>query len=270
MKEPLLYSIRMRASANGRHLSGAERLAERPDLAGVARTFIERALSKGATPAKVVLTIDEIEPSEIRRVRALDLTSLQAADLGECREQVRKLLADAGVGPQAVEAAFHNLDAGPSQSGGNMRGAMIMDAATGDRLEPDRERGVRASRFDWSDGAASEIDRELGRHGLTHFRTREALALATKVAHAPEMVAELCWSDDPDYTAGYVASRRIGYVRLSRLKQEGVPTGGRAFFVRRDACDLEGLLRYLQEVPVLIAAAGLVRPAASIEEVSFP
>jgi len=95
-----------------------------------------------------------------------------------------------------------------------MRGAMIIDARTGDRMEPDQERGVRASRFDWTDDALEAINRKLAVIGLTHFRTREALALATKVAHAPGMVAELCWSDDPDYTAGYVASRATGYVRF--------------------------------------------------------
>jgi 6-carboxyhexanoate--CoA ligase len=131
---------------------------------------------------------------------------------------------------------------------------MIMDAVSGDRLEPDHERGVRASRFDWTDSALGSISRNLEERGLTHFRTREALALATKVAHAPAMVAELCWSDEPEYTAGYVASLGTGYVRFPYLKERGDPCGGRAFFVDRNKLDLSALMHYLQTVPVLINA----------------
>ena len=34
---------------------------------------------------------------------------------------------------------------------------------------------------------------------------REALVLASKVQSAEGIVGELCWSDDPDDTIGYVA-----------------------------------------------------------------
>jgi 6-carboxyhexanoate--CoA ligase len=142
---------------------------------------------------------------------------------------------------------------------------MIMDAQSGERLEPDRERGVRASRFDWSDNAGHEISHRLAALGLAHFRTREALALATKAAHAPGMVAELCWSDDPDYTAGYAASLRTGYVRFPFLKQVGDAKGGRAFFVNRDVLDRDMLLGYLQQEAVLITDIGECRAAMEPE-----
>jgi 6-carboxyhexanoate--CoA ligase len=144
---------------------------------------------------------------------------------------------------------------------------MIMDALTGDRLEPDKERGIRASRFDWSAEASEKIDCVLSDIGLTHFRTREALALATKVAHAPGIVAELCWSDDPDYTAGYVSSPSTGYVRFPFLKNQGIDRGGRAFFVQREEFHLDSFIRYLQEEPVLITAAGKCGPHAGLNHV---
>ena len=137
-----------------------------------------------------------------------------------------------------------------------MRGAMIMDAVTGERLEPDRERGIRASHFDWSDEASRAADGALARLGLTHFRTKEALALATKVAHGPGVVAELCWSDDPDYTAGYVASLAFGYIRFPVLKQRGALTGGRALFFDRGRGSVEALQIYLEQVPVVISSCG--------------
>ena len=87
------------------------------------------------------------------------------------------------------------------------------------------------------------MTKKLAAIGLTHFRTREALALATKVAHAPGIIAELCWSDDPDYTAGYVASPRIGYVRFPVLKLPDDPRGGRVFFVDRNTLDIEAFIK---------------------------
>ena len=35
-----------------------------------------------------------------------------------------------------------------------------------------------------------------------------SIVLATKVSAHPATVAELCWSDDPEYITGYVASRK--------------------------------------------------------------
>lgn len=101
---------------------------------------------------------------------------------------------------------------------------------------------------------------------LTHFRTREALALATKVAHAPALVAELCWSDEADYTAGYVASLTTGYVRFPFLKQNGDRNGGRVFFIDRGELDMDGLIRYLKIEPVLINEIGECRPSITPEE----
>jgi 6-carboxyhexanoate--CoA ligase len=138
---------------------------------------------------------------------------------------------------------------------------MIVDAQNGKRLEPDQERGVRASRFDWTDEALDAITRKLAAIGLTHFRTHEALALATKVAYAPGILAELCWSDEPDYIAGYVASRKIGYVRFPILKLHGDSRGGRAFFVNGNDLDMRRFINYLQTEVVFIADTGECRPA---------
>ncbi len=152
-----------------------------------------------------------------------------------------------------------------------MRGAIIMDAQSGDRLEPDQERGIRVSRFDWSEDALERVKRSLALAGLAHHRTYEALALATKVAHAPGIIAELCWSDDFDYAAGYAASASMGYVRFPYLKKYGDPKGGRVFFVDRETLNLDALFTYLETDPVLIAEIGKcmsdVRPDALLGSV---
>jgi 6-carboxyhexanoate--CoA ligase len=257
--ETLLYSVRMRASTGRSHLSGAERLIpfDRIDL--TMKELVDRALSKQLAPDRIVVTIDALGDIPVHSIPALDLVSLNMNSTAACRENATRVLEASGVSSSAVLAAFRALEQGASPDGGNMRGAMLIDAETGERLEPDRSRGVRVSRFDWSDRASRRMDRELSALGLTHFRTKEALALATKVAYAPGIVAELCWSDETDYTAGYVADRTNGYVRFPHLKQVGNAFGGRAFFVTHGDLDRNALMAYLQETPVLITEIGTCR-----------
>jgi 6-carboxyhexanoate--CoA ligase len=83
-----------------------------------------------------------------------------------------------------------------------------------------------------------------------HFR--EALILATKAAHAPCVVGEICLSDDPDYVTGYVASKKLGYIRFTKLKKTGDPGGGRILLYRGGDEDLAECIRYLQKQPVLV------------------
>jgi 6-carboxyhexanoate--CoA ligase len=85
------------------------------------------------------------------------------------------------------------------------------------------------------------------------------------VAYAPGIVAELCWSDDPDYTAGYVASVGMGYVRFPILKKLGDAKGGRAFFVDKNALDMGTFLRYLEQEAALITDIGECRAAMEPE-----
>jgi 6-carboxyhexanoate--CoA ligase len=269
MSEPHLYSVRMRASDKGRHLSGAERLVPPPQLAVTADELVQRAIGKGIRAEQIVITIDAVSSEQVQYIRALDVVSVRCEDVARCRSLARSALQRIGISPVAVQAAMDALDDGPSRSGGNMRGAMIMDARTGERLEEDQERGIRASRFDWSEITAGEVRERLAGIGLTHKRTQEALALATKVAQAPGIVAELCWSDDPDYVAGYVAGPRTGYVRLPALKQQGISRGGRAFFVDRSSWTQELFQSYLQRTPVLISSIGTIRMLDPEQELSW-
>lgn len=260
-----LYSVRMRAEHGGRHLSGAERLVREQLLGSTVANLVERAQAKGIPPDKITVSVEAIGDRKIDSIRSLDLVVHDCADTALCRSLASASLVRAGVSERASSAAFGALDGGPAPSGGNMRGAMVMDAQSGERLEPDRERGIRASRFDWSESAETEASAALALAGLAHVRTREALALASKVAHAPGIVAELCWSDDPDYSAGYVAAPALGYQRFSHLKEEGGPFGGRVFFVDRAAWSYEPFRSYLQERTVIIDTVGAIRSAGQEE-----
>ncbi len=259
MDQELLYSIRMRAATGNRHISGAERIISPEKLAPTVQTLVARALHKKFTPEQIVITIEHLENIAIRTLTALDVITVNTRDVTTGRSAVSRILQSLGISEQSVATALNLLCYGATPDARTMRGAMIIGSQQGERLEPDHERGVRASRFDWTDEALDTIATKLATIGLTHFRTHEALALATKVAYGPGIIAELCWSDDPDYTAGYVASRSIGYVRFPVLKLPGDTSGGRAFFVDRNSLNLEAFIHYLQLEPVLIVDSGKCR-----------
>lgn len=260
-----LYSIRMRATTKGRHVSGAEKIVAPDRIDATVSGLIARARNREKSPGEITITIESLAGEQVKFVKALDLVTINALGWEEGRACAVRVLCRAGVSEKAVEAALGHLSRGAAASGGSMRGAMIMDAQTGERLEPDQERGVRASRFDWSNETGEIIGRALGVVGLLHFRTKEALALATKVVHGPGIVAELCWSDDPDYTAGYVASLQTGYVRFPFLKKKNDGHGGRAIFIDRNNTKLEKIVSYLQTDTVLINSGGECRPETDVE-----
>ncbi len=164
-------------------------------------------------------------------------------------------LVKAGVSEIAARGALDRISSGASPDGENMRGAMLIDARTGERLEPDRLRGVRARAVDWCQNALPQVLRAEKELNCVTSHFREALALATKVANAPGAVAELCISDDPRYTTGYTASLARGYCRITSIKELGCIFGGRAFFVDADELDIKKYLDYMRETPVLVSGA---------------
>ena len=124
-----------------------------------------------------------------------------------------------------------------------------MDAVTGERLDDRAERGVRCSNMDCEDTALYEA--RMAEKGLGGDHPREALVLASKVAYGPGTVAELCWSDDPDYVTGYVGSKKFGYGRITVMKDMGDPVGGRVFFVEHGT-DVARYDDYMQNQVVLV------------------
>ena len=101
----------------------------------------------------------------------------------------------------------------------------------------------------------ADIHRHLQHFGCSSVHSREALILASKVLASPFVLGELCWSDDPDYTTGYV-SYSTTYHRLSPMKVYGSPIGGRAFFITEEA-PLDTLLQYFTSTPTWVTTKGL-------------
>ncbi len=245
-----MYSVRMRAESNKKHISGAERIVGEEDAPTTVSELIKRALAhEKGKPDYINISVESLK-NPIKNVASLPLilTSVENAEKG--KELARRLLLSLGIPLSCIEKAISFLEKGAA-GGESMRGAMIMNMR-GERLEPDKYRGVRASRMDITEEASGELACAIEREGLSRYFTHisEALVLATKVASVEGTVAELCWSDDPSYTAGYVASKELGYVRIPHLKYEGDPRGGRVFFV--DNIDLDCYILEMEKMPVIV------------------
>lgn len=260
MADPL-YSIRMRAERDGGHVSGAERIAPAAELAGLAAALVSRALAHGnGVPDAVHCHIERL-PDVVPCRPLPDIRTYLVPDVSAGRSCARALLQNAGVALPAAAAALNQLAAGPAPGGRVMRGAMVVDALTGARLEADPARGVRVSRMDLAPPARAALLTMLDAAGLGHPRVAEALVLAGKVLQAPGIVAELCWSDDPAYLAGYVADPRGGYQRITCLKDAGDRNGGRALFVSTANWDRQAFVAFLERQAILFDTPGTVFPA---------
>jgi 6-carboxyhexanoate--CoA ligase len=256
-----LFSIRMRASQGGRHISGAERLVPAADVEALTALLSRRALTHPrGMPDDLRITVEAVDPAAVRRGRLPDVTTVRVADVAAGREAALAELVRAGVVEEAARRTMETLANGAAPDGGSLRGSLLVDAESGARLEPDPARGVRASRMDLTTEAEAALRALLAARELDNDHVREALVLAAKVRLTPGFVAELCWSDDPPYTAGYVCSAGRGYVRFPHLKRAGDPNGGRAFFVRRQGFEPAAAVDFLERAPVLFDAIGTIHP----------
>lgn len=264
-----LYSVRMRAAKGGDHvlggvhISGAERLVPKQEVSKVTAEMIKRAQTHERGEADFIhVVVEKVHKGQTLCYPALPVTTIRTNNYEEGRNFACQLLYSMGIGLSVAEHAV-TLLSDPAQQ---MRGAMLLDIYTGYRLEEDGQRGIRASRMDAAYDQREEFACRLKAAGLSSEHTREALILATKVCSTPGIIAELCWSDDPGYTAGYVASKKFGYVRFPHLKPHGLPQGGRIFFFDPRAGNVKDAIHYLENQPVLIEPVPRITPPVNWEE----
>ena len=245
-----LFSVKMRASREGSHISGAERIVPASVIPQLAAVMVERALDH-AKGKPDFINIKVEAASEPLRLKSLAVSTHEANTPQEGWSIARALLAADGITRiDEILALFRETY--------GMRGAMLLDADTLERLEPDPARGVRATFMD----DATSVERSVSSR-KNHYA--EAVVLATKVAHAPGIVGEICLSDDPDYVTGYVASKRIGYARITCLKEKGDPSGGRIFLYRGLREQVSETIDFLQRRCVLVEDVPPMPPGGTDE-----
>lgn len=239
----------MRSSADGSHISGAERLASAPELPQFAAAMTNRALHHDKGTADTIhITVDCIDEDSVTTVPALAPQLHTSETPEQARAVITNLLENAGItaAEEAVKLAY-------SLTG--LRGAALIDADTGSRLDPNEARGVRVSTFDAVSHPAQNCEKN-------HFH--EARILASKVHSALGIIAEICLSDDPFYTRGYVALDGI-FHRIPNIKDYGSTLGTRIFVVK-PGTDIPALIDYLENAPVYVdLAATAETPNPQIE-----
>ncbi|MFA4829871.1 MAG: 6-carboxyhexanoate--CoA ligase [Thermodesulfovibrionales bacterium] len=285
-----MFSIRMRAAkktgVRGQglgvrrklretHISGAEGIYKGKNISKIVKEYIKRAVNHPrGKPDEIVITIEKIK-QKIKTIPLLSVKTLKCKSPDEAKETIIQKLASLGISKKAASNGFKVLKAQRA-----MRGASLILAKSGKRVEPDKNRGVRVSRMGIGKNAEKKLLQMLykivipAKAGIqskeTGFRVKpgmtgtcnniiknnittvkEALILASKVASCPDIIAEVCISDDPDYTTGYFASEKEGYLRLANIKKSGEMHGGRVFFIKEDA-DIAGVIQYLEGIPVII------------------
>lgn len=221
-EEKVLYSVKMRSSlggahgVGGQHISGAERIVTKNSVEQEMISMLHRAWEHDRGAADFIqFKVEAVRHEGITCCPLLPLYQIDTATKEEGRAAAKQELLRSGVSETAMGKGFAILESLTD----SMRGAAVVDAETGERLD--------------------------GEH------PREALILASKVAAAPGTVAELCWSDDPFYVTGYVGSPKFGYGRITVMKEKGDPIGGRVFFVKHGT-DMDRYVEYMQHQTVLV------------------
>ncbi|MDP3260207.1 MAG: 6-carboxyhexanoate--CoA ligase [Thermodesulfovibrionales bacterium] len=269
------------STLNSEHISGAEGIYEKSEIQKICEKYIKRALTHSrGKPDEIIITIEKIRQKP-KTISLLPVITLDCNSPEKARKIITQKLESLGISKKAIDNGFVVLN-----SKKTMRGASLLLLKSGARVEPDKERGVRVSRMGIGKaiekklskilsnivipakaGIQTPSDRKNGtdgfrvKPGMTNSRftrmkintttVKEALVLASKAASWPDVIAEACISDDPDYTTGYIASKEFGYLRIPNIKREKKMHGGRVFFIRETA-DIAGLTAYLEKKPVII------------------
>jgi 6-carboxyhexanoate--CoA ligase len=260
VQSPNLRPKTRNSRLNEIHISGAEGLYKKSEISEVVQKYIERALNHSRGKAdRIIITIEDIKQKP-KTITALPVVTIENATPIEGEKIARQLLQASNISKTAIDKAF-----GLIKKAG-MRGAALVMAEKGRRLEPDRQRGIRVSRLGITKPALKELSSKLSKYDINTETVQEALIVASKVSSCEHVIAELCVSDDPDYTTGYVASREFGYVRILHIKNRGSKSGGRAFFVK-EGIDIGNVIEYLERMPVMISKVSSCKGTASIDEI---
>ncbi|MCP6682678.1 6-carboxyhexanoate--CoA ligase [Bacillus nakamurai] len=244
------YSVRMRASQHGshekggKHISGGERLITFSGLNQAVNDLLHKGLSHSrGTPDFMQIQFEGInEP--IRPIYPLPVETNEVDTAEKGQALARELLKKAGIPEDMIDKAFLDIAAYSE-----VRGAVLFDIRSGKRIDDRNEKGVRVSRIDWPE---PDFHQWASEHGMAaNSRIKEALAIAAKVCEHPNIMAELCWSDDPDYITGYVSGKKMGYQRITKMKDAGDESGCRIFFVD-GFIDTDSCINFLEKQPVLI------------------
>lgn len=243
MTEKEFFCLKMRASKDiagkAMHISGAEKIISRRQLHSCVDSLMDRGLYHSKGDADFMnIKIEKILESEVEYLDALPVSTVEVTCWQEGHQEILKFLNEIQVPePDRIMEFLKDTYA--------MRGAMLLDVRRLERLEADQARGIRATYMDQERSENGDLRLE-----KNHYE--EAIVLATKVANCPGIIGEICISDDPGYVTGYVASKKCGYRRITKMKEFGSENGGRIFLYDGKPEDVQKAVDYLQGNKVIV------------------
>lgn len=256
------YSVKMRGSKyiDGKetHISGSENIVREDVLEEISKSLIKRALNHDKGKAEFInIKIEKLNEDELTYIDPLKVQTIDVKNSTEGLKACNKLLKLIGINEGKSQLIINMLTEIK-----DMRGAILLDINTLERLEPDKERGVRATFMDLEYSTFSESIKHTKKS--THFI--EALVLASKVISCPYIIGEICYSDDPNYTAGYIASKKFGYVRFTHMKELGNPFGGRIFLYDSKKENIEPCIDYIENKKIIVKENIIKNPSLTFNE----
>ncbi|BAM06675.1 6-carboxyhexanoate--CoA ligase [Leptospirillum ferrooxidans] len=272
------FNIRMRASLNGKHCSGGEEiLLERNLEEGISRLF-KRGLGSAPHHLKNDLTIsirvDGVAPEHLQRSQLLPVRQLHSESEETTRSFIRSfLLFSLGKisvdQEKSTQKILDCIDSLLKPTANPLWGAILL-SPSGEKI-PVPEEGVRTTHIGMEWKTKEELEASAESNGISGRRFPEALMLASKVVAQPLIHLELCISDDPTYTTGYIAAKDIAYIRLPHMKKAGMTGGGRIYLLNRipDDDELTALIAGLKETSVLFDKMSPISPPQHLEDLLF-
>ena len=254
-------SIRMRIHRDGIHLSGAEDLVLEKDLGEKVHEFSRKLFpflenASHLPPAQLIITVDPIPVGKIIERTLLPVQIMESHSETETLTKLHSLLSE--ILPNGSASGILDIFHSEILSKKVRNGALLV-TPSGKYLMAEFPEGVRTTHV----GCASDLRKHLQQELSSllqkpYHRFLDALILSSKVLLFQDILLELCVSDDPHYSTGYMASRQFGYVRIPHLKPESHDMGGRLYVVKENV-DLSNLLGFLRTTPVLF-----IGPASQI------
>ncbi|WP_053831443.1 6-carboxyhexanoate--CoA ligase [Paraclostridium bifermentans] len=243
-----LYSVKMRSSKMKgnltEHISGAESISNEENLEEVISLLIKRAFNHPKGKSDFInIKLEEISKEEITYIEPLPVTTVNVENYLEGFNILTNILENMGIDKIKSDNIVRTI-----RSISNMRGAILLDINTFQRLETDKQRGIRATYMDFEGNDMETLNKSIEKNA--HFL--EALVLASKVVSCEQIIGEVCYSDDPNYTAGYVASKKYGYVRITHLKDIGDTSGGRIFLYDSSLSNKSKCIEYIENKKIIV------------------
>lgn len=264
---PALYSLRMRAFIEQTHLAGGEDIVDLKSLPDRMLELFDRGMVPSSKkpldpPHSINIRIDPIDPGELLEETLLPVFCLKTSSHHETWQFLEKAF-------NKVEESFEIADLNIykyaeellSKDRLPISGASIL-LSSGEILSPNGT-GIRVTHFGIRPSLRTDLTQESSIHVAgSGRRFIEALQISSKILSHPETIFELCFSDNPEYTTGYLSVRGIGYVRLPFAKPPEVRAGGRIIGLRKTfhPSGLPEIERYLTGVPVLFTARNTLYP----------